>query len=65
MTWNELMAELQKHPDMLDTEALIYIDCHSDVRMGEPMPLAGVIERYPDDHFNEDNNLVTFIWDKE
>ena len=65
MTWREFIAEVEKHPDMLDTEALIYLDYPIDIRMMEALPLAGVIERYPDDHFNEDNNLVTFLWDKE
>lgn len=65
MTWREFIAELRKHEDMLDTEALLYLDYPMDVRMGEPMPLAGVAERYEDDHENADNNLVTFIWDKE
>ena len=65
MTWNEFIAELRKHNDMLDTEALIYLDSPMDIRLGEALPLAGVVERYEDDHDNEDNNLVTFLWDKE
>lgn len=52
MTWREFIAELRKHEDMLDTEALLYLDYPMDVRMGEPMPLAGVAERYEDDHEN-------------
>ena len=65
MTWNEFIAELRKHNDMLDTEALIYLDSPMDIRLGEALPLAGVVERYEDDHDNEDNNLVTFLGDKE
>ena len=65
MTWNDFIDELRKHEDMLDTEALLYLDHNSDVRLGEVVPLAGVLERYEDDHLNEDNNLFTFIPDKE
>ena len=65
MTWREFIAELYGHEDMLDTEALIYLDYPMDIRMGEALPLAGVVERYEDDHENADNNLVTFVRDKE
>ena len=65
MTWREFIAALHRHEDMLDTEALIYLDSPMDIRLGEALPLAGVIERYEDDHDNEDNDLVTFLWDKE
>ena len=65
MTWREFIAALHRYEDMLDTEALIYLDSPMDIRLGEALPLAGVVERYEDDHDNEDNNLVTFLWDKE
>ena len=64
MTWNDFIKELNKHPHMLDTEALLYLDDLADVQFNEPIPLEGVIERYEDDPFNEDNDLVTFIADK-
>lgn len=65
MTWREFIAELQRHPDMLDKEALLYLNDTSDIRMDEPLPLAGVAELYEDDHLNEMNELYTFLWDKE
>jgi len=50
---------------MLDTEALLYLDDLADVRIGEEVPFAGVLERFDgEDHYREDNNLAAIIWDK-
>lgn len=65
MTWREFIAEVEKHPDMLDTEALLYLDDLADVRIGEEVPFAGVLERFDgEDHYREDNNLAAIIWDR-
>lgn len=65
MTWRQFIAELQKHEEMLDTDALLYVDCNADFQIGEPLPFAGVIDRYPEEPTHPDNNLVAYLWGRE
>ncbi len=66
MTWRELINDiLENHHDMLDTEALIYIDENNHILLNEVTPIAGVIERFDDsiDRKRDDNELFVFVSD--
>jgi hypothetical protein len=66
MTWRELINDIiENHHDMLDTEAIIYIDERNHILLNEVTPIAGVLERFddPDDRKRDDNDLVAFISD--